>query len=486
MKFAGRFWVDGRRIMGCYTTELDRACMEQASQTGLFSRLRKRFAAMRRVESPEAGTAAGDQALAERLLARQPYIAPTRSRARVVHLIGSLSAGGAERQLVYLARESMRGATVEPRILVINPLEGAARHYLPLAQQVGVAVDVAGQVLDPTVARNLERDGELRRLLLAIDPRYRGWCVDLAAEFVRMQPDIVHAWLDHANIWGGIAALAAGVPHVVLSTRNVNPSNFPKIDAPYFLPWYRQLAKSPRVSFIGNSRVGAADYADWIGIPRARVQVVLNGFDPAETRRPAESELARLRTSLGLDNKRVVLGIFRIAEEKQPLDFAAAAEEILAAVPDAVVIVAGDGPMREELAARAAAIAKDRFVLLGRREDVAALASIADLLLHASRKEGSPNAVVEAQALGCPVVATRGGGTIDAVEHNGSGFLCDVGDTRALAAHAVEILRDDSLRLRLSARAPKFVDERFGLGRMVEESLACYPPRRDHAIGSTR
>jgi hypothetical protein len=61
-----------------------------------------------------------------------------------------------------------------------------------------------------------------------------------------------------------------------------------------------------------------------------------------------------------------------------------------------------------------------------------------------------------------------------------------VGDTRALAKHAVEILRDERLRLRLSARAPKFVDERFGLGRMVEESLACYPARRAHAIGSTR
>jgi glycosyltransferase involved in cell wall biosynthesis len=94
--------------------------------------------------------------------------------------------------------------------------------------------------------------------------------------------------------------------------------------------------------------------------------------------------------------------------------------------------------------------------------------------MHASRKEGTPNALLEAQALGCPVVATRGGGTVDAVEHGGSGFLCDVGDTDALSRHVLEVLGDDALRARLSTRARAFVTERFGLQRMVDDSLAVY------------
>lgn len=414
----------------------------------------------------------------ESKIARQPVnnATPHRKKLRVVHVIGNLSAGGAERQLVYVARESQRRGTLEARILTINPTVGAGGHYLPLAEEGGVTVEQAGSRAGAESLAAFSDDIDLHALLEPLPLFYRAWVVELAGEFLRLRPNVVHAWLDHPNMWAGIAALATGVPNIVLSTRNVNPSHFPAFDYPEFLPWYRAFASSPRVQFIANSKVGALDYAAWIGINPNRFKVIMNGFDPSACVASSASEISSLRSEEGLNGKQVVLGVFRLADEKQPLVFVEAAKRVLVAIPNAVVLIAGDGPMRTEVESAIASQTDGRIRLLGRREDVSALLSIADVVLHTSRQEGSSNALIEAQSLGCPVVATRGGGTVDAVEDGESGYLCAVGDAASLAARVCELLRDDALRTRMSERARAFAQAKFGLARMVDETLALYAP----------
>lgn len=399
---------------------------------------------------------------------------PHRAQPRIMHVIGSLAAGGAERQLVYVARESQRRGNVEARILTTHAAVGANGHYLPLALEGGVTVETAGATASAESIELFAAEHDVHALLAPLPLAYQAWVVELAGEFVRLRPNVVHAWLDHTNIWAGIAALATGVPHIILSTRNVNPSHFPTIDYPDFLPWYRGLATNPRVQFVANSRVGALDYAAWIGIDPARFTVIVNGFDPRACIAPTAAEVAALRSALDVETQRVVLGVFRLADEKQPFVFLDAAAQILARVPHAVVLIAGDGPMRPEVEALLAARGDNRIRLLGRREDVSALLSIASVVLHASRQEGTSNTLMETQALGCPVVATRAGGTVDAVEHGGSGYLCEVGDANALASRVCEILGDDALRERMSTRAKAFAAETFDLGRMVDATLALY------------
>ncbi len=412
--------------------------------------------------------------LAARILALPPVPPPERTRHRVVHLIGSLGAGGSERQLVNLARETARRGEIDVRILTTSALVGGNAHYLPLAQNGGVTVEVMGISNPPEIARRIHADRSVRSCLAALSPVYRQQVTELTRDFVRLQPDVVHAWLDHANIWGGIAAFLAGVPSIVLSTRAMSPPNFPMLDALYFLPWYQRFAASSRVRLLANSRAGANDYAAWMGVDPGRFTVIPNGFDPNALPVSSEGMRAQLRDELGLGSARVVLGVFRISEEKEPGIFAQAAELILRANADAFVCVAGDGPLRRTLEARAAAIDAKRFRVLGRRDDIAALISIADVVLHASRTEGAPNALIEAQALGCPVVATSGGGTADAVEHEGSGFLCAVGDADDLARRALQILDNPVLRARMSKRAQAFVRSTFALDQMVDRSVACY------------
>src|SRR5262249_15205468 len=85
-----------------------------------------------------------------------------------------------------------------------------------------------------------------------------------------------------------------------------------------------------------------------------------------------------------------------------------------------------------------------------------------------------PNAALESQYLGVPIVATAGGGTTDAVAHGLTGFLAGVSDADALTGHLTRVLTDDALRARLSAAGPALVPSRFGLERLPEDPTAVY------------
>jgi len=112
--------------------------------------------------------------------------------------------------------------------------------------------------------------------------------------------------------------------------------------------------------------------------------------------------------------------------------------------------------------------------LLGPRTDVERVFLASDVLLLTSTLEGCPNAVLEAQYLGVPVVATAGGGTTDAVIHGRTGYLAGVRDAPALAAHLTRLLTDADLRRRFAADAHAFVVEAFDLDRMVDLTARVY------------
>ena len=301
----------------------------------------------------------------------------------------------------------------------------------------------------------------------------------MAGEFLNLRPDCVHAWLDHQNIWSGVAALAVGVPHIVLSTRNVNPSHFPYLDQPWFREWYRLLASSPRVTLLNNnSRAGADDYAEWMGVPASDFSVVLNGIDPSWIRRPDAAETARLRAELlggSAARRQLVGGVFRLSEEKQPLLWLETVRRLSRERPHVAFYHAGEGLLASEFASAAKdLVASGALRILGRRGDIPALLSASDLLLHAALHEGTPNVLLEAAHLGCPTVATTAGGSPDAVSGGVTGFLVDPSDGDGLFLNAARVLDDAALHARLSANGPAFIAERFSLERMVAETLACY------------
>lgn len=386
---------------------------------------------------------------------------------RVVHVIASLATGGAERQLALVAAEqARRGLGVE--VITLAPLEGRDAACLPPLRAAGVrAAALAPRSryrAVPELAPDLER-------ALAGHPaadRARA----LAAALVLDPPDVVHGWLDEPGLVAGLAALAAGVPRVVLGGRSVHPRNFPAFHQPWFRATYRALAASPAVVLVNNTRHGAADYAQWLGLLEDRWHIVPNVVD-ADRLRPPEDRRAR-RAALGVaPDAFVVAGVFRVSAEKRPIDFVHVLKRAAADLPGLVGWLVGDGPELDATRDHARAHGVP-LVCHGRLDDPWAVAGLADASLLTSGHEGLPNVVVESQACGVPPVLTDAGGAREAVDPGRTGLVLPVGDVEGLAAALVELARDPARRRALAAAGPPFVAGRFAAAAAVEALARVY------------
>lgn len=401
-------------------------------------------------------------------LAAAPAPAPVRPL-RIVHYLGGLGPGGAERQLTYVAGGA-RAAGHDVSVLTAFPLEGEAAHHAGGLEAQGIAcaalaptwrAGAAVRALPPDLRRQLES--------------HVAWATiaPLVEELRRRRPDVLHAWMDLGNTLGAIAGLLAGVPRLVLSVRSVNPSHFAHLHQPWFRSAYRCLSRAPGVRLVGNSHHGARDYARWIGVRAARFEVVHNGV-PLPASVPAAEERRAERRALGIaEDAFVVVGVLRLSSEKRPLDFVAAVRAAAARVPGLSAVHVGVGPMEAD-ARRAAAPLGQALRFVGRDERPERWLRVADVCLLTSEQEGCPNVPLEAQALGVPVVLTRAGGAPETIVEGETGLIAEVGDVDGLAAHLVALAGDPVRARAMGEAGRRFVSERFSNEVMVRRTLALY------------
>lgn len=417
---------------------------------------------------------AAAEALAEHARAALPL--SSRSSQRVVHYIASLYPGGAERQLTYLARES-RALGHEVAVWTAHETSGDSGHYAADLAAAGVALSQVPQAspLRPEVLSEVGVPREVVRLLERhmLAPYLFGLVERLRQE----PPDVLHCWLDQPNLIGALAGLAAGVPRILISTRNLSPRYLPRLNAPWLSQTYAALLRSERVVCLGNSAAGARDYAEWTGSDPARWRVVRNGFEVEACRPLPPEERARERAAEGLaPEDLLVIGVFRLAEEKRPHDFLDLIERARRELPRLVVWHVGSGELTAEVeaAARARGLLDGTLRFLGRRDDPWRLISLADVSVLTSEVEGCPNVALESMALEVPMVVTDGGGTAEVVAEGQTGYVRPVGDVAGLCERLVELGRDPALRERFGRAGRALIAERFGMERMVAESLALY------------
>lgn len=401
-------------------------------------------------------------------------LAVERRTRRVVHCIGSLGPGGAERQLCNLAVAS-RARGWEVQVLTTSALTGVSAHYLPLLARGRVPARPAASGFHAQLREALLQSFIGPPTSRDLPSHLLPYTLDFFVEMLAEPPQVVHAWLDLTNIWAGLAAVLTDVPVIILSLRNMSPARFPYLHHDWFKSCYTLLASNPRVHLISNSKAGAQDYAAWLGLPVERIKVITNGVDLQSIVRPPADVIGGVRRAFAGDSGLLMVGVFRLSSEKQPMLFFDVARRALEAFRTLSVVVVGTGPLRDELEN---AVTRHglgaRFTVLHNHCDVSALIAAADLLLLTSRFEGTPNVVLEAQALGCPVVGTRSGGTNEAILHRRTGYLLGVDDCDGLTAAVCELLGNETLRRELGAAGPAFVAERFGLARMVEATLESY------------
>jgi glycosyltransferase involved in cell wall biosynthesis len=149
--------------------------------------------------------------------------------------------------------------------------------------------------------------------------------------------------------------------------------------------------------------------------------------------------------------------------------------EALGRVPDAALVIAGEGDERAALEAQARRLGvEDRVVLAGYRDDVPDLLAAADAAVFSSRFEGSPLSVIECMATGTAIVATRVGGVPELLEDGEQALLVPPEDARALAAALGRVIAEPELRERLGNAARARQRSEFAIDPMLDRVIDLY------------
>ncbi len=296
----------------------------------------------------------------------------------------------------------------------------------------------------------------------------------LCAYVRREKFDLVHTHMDLADYYGGLAARLGGARGLVSTKHNADE--------------FRTRATWKRWPFLALERLvyEAADAVivvspglrDFLAtaehLPRRKMVVIGNGVDPGIAAAAPPRDEARRR--LGYEGFRPLLGsVGRLAPQKGHAHLLDALPAILAVYPDAGLVIAGEGPGRADLQARATRLGiRDRVAFLGHREDVPGVLAALDLFLLPSLWEGMPQALLEAMAMSLPIVAARCVGVVDLLEDGVEALLVPPRDGAALGAAAIRLLGDRPLAGRMAGAARRRVVERHSLAGTTARVEALY------------
>ncbi len=301
---------------------------------------------------------------------------------RILHVISSLGVGGAETMLAKVLGQTAK----EHEARVISLTQDG-----PIGERIR-ALGVA------TVSLGMRRG--------VPDPR---GVIAVVREIRNYRPDIVQTWMYHADLIGGIAALAAGRRPVIWGLRNSELEvATSKWTTRRTLQLCALLSRWVPVRIVSCSH-RARDFHIAQGYDAARMVVISNGFDLSSFA-PMPDARDEVRRELGIASDAIVIGmVARYHPMKDFRTFARAANLIVRAQPKAEFVLCGEGLTRENSELRAwieDAGVLDRTHLLGRRTDVARVMSALDLFTLSSLSEGFPNALGEAMACAVPCVTT--------------------------------------------------------------------------------
>ena len=331
----------------------------------------------------------------------------------------------------------------------IGGIGGSERHLLTLLPALHAkGIDVRFVGLDMPGA-----DPFYDELAVPFERLTRAW--ELRGALRRLKPDIVHTHLVHADLYGAVATLAP-----VVSTKH-NPDPFRAG------PWRyaeRLLARRAR-RIVAISEAVRRFSIEEVGLPPEKLDLVYYGLD--ELPRPWGPN-PPLRLAEGAP---LLLCVGRLTVQKG-IDIAIRS---LPRVPDATLLVLGDGPGRTALQQLADELGVgDRLLMPGRVGDIASIYRRADVVVHPARWEGFGLAMLEAMLAEKPVVAARAGSAPELVLDGQTGVIVPASDSPALAAAVSTILNRPELARRYGSLALERARAEFSVEKMAKRTLAVY------------
>jgi glycosyltransferase involved in cell wall biosynthesis len=369
---------------------------------------------------------------------------------RILYLIDSLIAGGAERSLAALAPEYTR-LGVELEVAYLYERDNV---WLPPLRDAGIVVhSIAGTHGWPGLVRRTSK---------------------LVTE---TKPDILHTTLFDADIVGRVASLAKSVP-VVCSLVNsaYGPDQYAN---PKIRNWKlrtAQLADAVTARRVARFHAVSASVAEEMSgrlrVARQKIDVIPRGRDANELGRRTPERRADARGRLHVaDDEPLVLAIGRHEYQK---GFDVLLDAFARSDANARLVIAGrDGTETAALRARQHDLGLTSVDFVGFRDDVPDLLCAADLFVSSSRWEGSPGGILEAMALETPIVGTDIASIREVLDETETDGLVPVDDAKTLAMAIDRALECGPNEARLSAARTHFLDS-FTIERIANEMILFY------------
>jgi glycosyltransferase involved in cell wall biosynthesis len=289
-------------------------------------------------------------------------------------------------------------------------------------------------------------------------------------------PDIVHTWMYHADLLGGVAAKFAGVPRVVWAIRQANlDADKNKLSTLAVVRACALLSSRVPSKILSNS-VEACDVHVAHGYAKEKMVVIPNGFD-LRSFLPDAGARSAVRCELRIPPAAPIIGwVGRFHPHKNVAGFFEAAARLHSQLPNVHFVLAGEG-LEFSNAALVREVQRagvtDVTHLLGIRKDVAHLMAAMDVLASSSSGEAFSNVIGEAMACGVPCAVTNVGDSAHIIGDTGG--VVDATDMSGLADRLREIVSlpaED--RAALGARARERIAAYFEIGNMIKQYEALY------------
>ncbi len=265
----------------------------------------------------------------------------------------------------------------------------------------------------------------------------------------RKKIDILHLHGYGATTFGRIAAGMRSIPTILHEHANLTDT-----------PWFQKVADAILEAETDIALAVSQSTADFVikarQIPPDKVKVVYLGVPMEEFNRTRSAEeIAGARAELGVTPDQLLIGsVTRLHDSKGNDYLVEAARLVVEQRPAARFMVFGEGPLRDELEARARRLGlAERFQFAGFARDVARVVSAFDISVFPSLWEGTPLTVFEALAMGKAIVATDADGLVDVLRHEHDAVIVPKRDAAALAAAMIHLIDEPDTRARLSEAA---------------------------------
>lgn len=307
---------------------------------------------------------------------------------------------------------------------------------------------------DITIVELAKRDG-------------RDWrtCFRLAKEFKRLKPHVVHT-RNWGAIEGIIGARLGGVRAVLHSEHGWTISEIEGRN------YKRKIARRVLAPLVDQFVAVSENIQVWLtttlGIDEKKVTLIPNGVDLGKFS-GVYRDSAQRATYGFTDDDFVIGSVGRLDPVKDHESLLRGFADLSAEFPNIKLLLVGQGPCYERLAHLGRVLGiSDRLHLLGERDDIPELLECMDVFVLSSLSEGMSNTILEAMAVGVPVIATRAGGNVFLVQDGENGFLVSKQDPQGLREAIRRYLKDPSIARQHGAAGRRRVEREWSLTKMVE------------------